>query len=212
MSNWIVLGEYLDKDALVKTEAILSGNQIQYQIQTPESHLNSALGQGTSQPFIIEVQEDQYESARQLVFSYDDESATQEMSMSDYSEEELKEMVLNPDDWHPDFVSGAKKELSKRGTEVNEADVKKTRDDKISQDKAGTEPKKALFYVMWLLALAGGYIGLIAGYYYWQGKARGTDGNRYYIYTKKYRTLGSYMFLSGLISILIQVIYFLRIY
>ena len=60
MGKWVTLGEYLDKEALVQTEAILNANKVSFQVKTPESHLNSAFGQATSQPFVIEVNEDQY--------------------------------------------------------------------------------------------------------------------------------------------------------
>ena len=61
---------------------------------------------------------------------------------------------------------------------------------------------------MWLLALLGGIIGIVAGYFYWRAKVKGPDGKRYYMYTTKYRNYGYYMFMFGLTSVVIQT-YFL---
>lgn len=204
MSNWVTLGEYLDKEVLVQTEAILNGNKIHFQIKTPETHLHSALGQATSQPFIIQVRSDQYELAKELIHTHDENASIVEVPLEEYDIEELKEIVLNPEDWHEEFVRKATNELTRRGAEVAETEIRETREEKINQLEKGTEPNKKIYFFMWCFSLMGGYIGIIAGYFYWRGKTKGVDGKRYFMYSEKYRNNGYYMFMLGLISALLQ--------
>ena len=210
MSNWVILGEYLDKEVLVQTKAILNGNKISFRVKTPETHLNSALGQATSQPFIIEVLSDEYELAKQLIHTQDENASVVEVPMNEYTSEELKEIVLNPEDWHQEFIAKAKEELAKRGTGVSEGEVEKTREEKIKQFEKGTEPSKTIYYFMWFFSLMGGYIGIIAGYFYWKGKIKGIDGRRYYMYSEKYRNRGYYMFILGSISAFLQTFLYIK--
>ena len=120
MKDWVTLGEYLDKDVLIQTEAVLNTHEIAFRLISPENHLNSGFGQATDQPFIIEVASDQFELAKSLILNEDEDSATAEMSLDEYSLEELKEIVLNPEDWHEQFIARAEEELSKRGATVSQ--------------------------------------------------------------------------------------------
>lgn len=209
MEHWIILGEYLDKEALVKTEAILNSNKISFQVKSPESHLNSALGQATSQPFVLEVLSEQFEEAKKLIHHEDDNAAIIEVSLDDYSTEELKEIVLNPEDWHVGFVDRAREKLKGQGEDVSEEDVEKIRQEKIKEIQKGIKPSMTIYYFMWFFAIMGGYIGVISGYFYWKGTTKALDGKKYYIYTEKYRGKGYYMFILGLISAIVQTCLFI---
>lgn len=204
MENWVALGEYRDKEVLVQTEAVLKANEIEFRLISPENHLNAAFGQGTDQPFIIEVASDQIELAKTLVLAEDEDEAVLEVSMAEYTLEELKEIVLNPEDWHQGYITKAKEELSRRGSAISEAEVENTREEKIRQLEEGTVPSKTIYYFMWACAFFGGYFGIIAGYYYWRGKVKGLDGKRYYMYADKYRKQGYIMFILAIFSALVQ--------
>ncbi|MBL3655336.1 hypothetical protein [Fulvivirga sediminis] len=204
MENWVVLGQYLDKDVLMMTEAILNGHKISFRVKSPESHLNSALGQATSQGFVVEVAADQYDLAKQLTESEGDVASDAEVPMEEYTTEELKEIILNPEDWHEQLLFNAKNELNRRGAVVQEEEIESSREEKIRQLEKGTEPSGIIYYFMWAFALLGGYIGIIAGYFYWRVKIKGFDGKRYYMYSRRYRNQGYYMFMLGVVSAILQ--------
>lgn len=210
MENWIALEEYLNKEALVETEALLRSNNLMFRVISPENHLHSAMGQATYTPFVIEVQESQYEAAKELISTYDDSLLSAEISVEDYSTEELKAIVLNPDDWHKEFIIKAEEELSKRGSEIAKAEIDAERAEKIRKHQLGTEPPKTVYYFMWFFSILGGYFGIIGGYFYWRGTEKGIDGKRYFTYTKKYRNRGYYMFLIGLISAIMQTFLYIK--
>lgn len=210
MENWTVLGEYLDKEALVNTEAILNGNKISFQVKSPESHLNSGFGQATSQPFVLEVLVEQFEEAKELIHNEDENAVVVEVPIEGYSIEELKEIVLNPEDWHKEFVDRAREELIRQGENVSEEEIENTKHNKIRESQAGIEPSMTIYYFMWFFALMGGYIGIISGYFYWKGTTKALDGKKYYMYTEKYREKGYYMFILGLISAIVQTYFYIN--
>lgn len=210
MSDWVILGEYLNKEVLVQNEAILKANEITFRVKMPETHLNSAFGQANSQPFIIEVLEDQFELAKELIHDQDDNSSADEVALNEYDIEELKEIVLNPEEWHRGFVNRATAELNRRGIEVAESEIAETKREKVRQTEKGEEPAKTVYYFMWGFALLGGYIGIISGYFYWKGKTKGIDGKRYFIYTEKYRKYGFYMFFLAITSAVVQTYLYLK--
>ncbi|MGL1888307.1 MAG: hypothetical protein OCD76_17460 [Reichenbachiella sp.] len=210
MENWTVLGEYLDKEALVNAEAILNGNKISFQVKSPESHLNSGFGQATSQPFVLEVLLDQFEEAKKLIHNEDENAAIVEVPLEGYSIEELKEIVLNPEDWHKEFVNRATEELTRQGENVSAEEIEKTKHQKVEETQAGIEPSMTIYYFMWFFAIMGGYIGIISGYFYWKGTTKALDGKKYYMYTEKYRGKGYYMFMLGLISAVLQTYLFIK--
>ena len=142
--------------------------------------------------------------ARKLTSIEGGNAEIEEIPIADYSTNELKEIVLNPEDWHEEFIRKSKEELNLRGIEVEAAEVESVHQEKIRELEQGTEPSKTLFYFMWGFAIFGGYIGIIAGFFYWRGKVKGIDGKRYFMYTPKYRKHGSYIFVVGLLSALLQ--------
>ena len=212
MKKWVTLGEYLDKERLMETEAILNANKVFFRAKSPETHLHAALGQGTSIPIVIQVLEDQYEQAKQCLDEHDASVSIVEVPIEQYEEEELREIALHPEEWHEAFVSKAKMELDRRGVIIEEGDTEEALEKKLDLLKTGSEPKRIIFYFMWFFAIMGGYIGIIAGYFYWQGTTKGPDDRRYALYAPKYRDAGFYMFVIGILSAIVQTYLYLQFY
>ena len=182
---------------MVHVQAILNANKINFQIITPETHINSAYGQANSQPSVIEVPEEQYEIARKLVYDKNTEASEMVDPMKDYTIEELKDIILNPEEWHDEFITSAKKILNGKGIEVGKNEIDQNTHQKTDELRKGKVPSKSIYYSMWFFALVGVYFGVVAGYFYWRGKVNGPDGKKYYMYSEAYREKGYYMFMMG---------------
>jgi hypothetical protein len=204
MKEWIELAAYFDKDSAIQTIAALRTNNIECIIDDPSNHLNSALGQQTSAPVTIRVAPEDLPKAQELISIYPETDNGSSLDLESYDDDELREIVLRPEEWHRDIVFNAQSLLKKRGITISkeEADIETRK--KTEALEQGTAANMLTKYFFWLFALLGGLIGIIGGYFYWRGRIRGFDGKRYYMYNERTRTEGCYMFFTGIISVIVQ--------
>ena len=211
MINWVSVREYYDQDSMLQAQAVLQNANIPYEVSSPDTHLNSAYGQGTSHSTVLLVLEEHFDKADELIEKTDDGTEAEGVPLSDYTTDELKEIVLNPRDWHSSFVISAREKLKKLGMEITDQAQLEHQEKKTEKLRQGQDPNKLLFYTMWVLAAAGGLIGIISGLSYWLGTVKGDNGERYHAYSQKYRIQGMIMFLTGIGVLLLSIAAFFQI-
>jgi len=210
-TDWPTIGEYLDKDALKHAQALLHSHDIPFFIESPEDHLNTGFGLSTSLPFALKVPEAHLAQAQQLLGNVAaDEGPAEAFSLADYTQEELEAIVLNPEEWHESFITQAKALLAEKKVAVSDAEVDELTAEKVRQLEEGRAPNAFVFYGLWFIAILGGFMGVIAGLYFWQGTFKAFNGKRYYYYSIKYRQLGFFMFLTGLIALAVSYYIYFR--
>jgi len=207
MEKWIVLAEFFDEEVLLRTETLLEDHKIKFRVRNPETHLNSALGQQTSQPFVIEVEEKNLQDA--LTYFYKSGFADEDIPIEEYSSDELREIVMNPDEWHTAYVLKAREELAKRGEKISEEKVTEIMEAKIEKARIGQKPNMVIYCACWVFAVLGGLLGIIGGFFYWRTKTKAFDGQKYFMYTPQIRNGGLYMFITGILSVILQLAFLL---
>jgi len=199
MEKLVILKKAYEKRVADNIRAILGKNNIFHKISFARNNIESLYGAQNSNQIEIRIEEKNFQTAFELIEKIN-EYSDDKIELNSYSDDEIIEIILNPSDWHRSFVLEAKKIVTERGIQINENEISDNEKEKLEKIKLGISPKKFIYYFFWFLAVVGGYIGLIAGYYYWRGKLKAFDGNRYFMYNKRTRFYGKWMFITGILS------------
>ncbi len=123
-----------------------------------------------------------------------------EYYLFEFSDEELYDVLLKKDEWNPFDYSLAQKILSDQGHSVDAAmldALNKQRVDDLSAPDIGQKP---WIYFGYFVALLGGLLGLLIGWYLWNSKKTLPDGQRVHSYRKEDQVHGRNIFLIGVLS------------
>lgn len=176
-----------------------------------QSHNNGVL------TFQVAVAEKDLEAAQTLL-AQESLPITDEMSnfMADYTDEELKEIIINQSDYGSAMVENAQSSLLERNPDFDftETDLAKETKfaDRLSQAQQGVRAQTVGIVAAYVFALLGGIVGLGAGWFIETGKTTAVDGKKYYTYDDYSRRHGARIKWIGIISMVCWVLfqYFLR--
>ena len=126
-----------------------------------------------------------------------------------FSDEELMEILIKPDEWNAIDYNLSQKILKNRGKEVNSdflAALKKERNETLSLPE---KSEKSWIYTGYVFALLGGLLGLFIGWHLMTFKKTLSDGTRVYGYVASDRKNGRYILIIGIVFAIINLIFWL---
>lgn len=128
-----------------------------------------------------------------------------------FTDEELYEILLKPDEWSEfDYVL-AQKVLIKRGRAVNDDLTSAMRKERLKQLSEPESNQSAWILAGYFFALTGGLLGILIGFFLWTSKKTLPNGQKVYMYSKKDRSNGLIIFLIGLAMFPIAIYAYLRL-
>ena len=194
----VLLKSLFERDKAQQIKIILDKNNIESKINFSRDNLEMTYGQQSSDPIEVYVYEKDFEKGNEVIaFLFED--TEDELKIDEYTDKELEEIVLNPDDWHKSFVEEAKVILDQRGIKIEQEEINKNLNKKIKEVKKGVPVTNLNLVLLWMLCVFGALLGLAAGYFLWQGKTRASDGSKHYLYDIRARKHGRSMLLVGIV-------------
>lgn len=107
---------YLKKEA-DNIRLILEENEIDYKIISGKGNFETSMGVSSSQQYEVLVKSELLTKALDLINEFL-ENNNEEIDLSQFSDAEINDIILNPDDWHDSFVSEAKKIIKERNINI----------------------------------------------------------------------------------------------
>jgi hypothetical protein len=149
-----------------------------------------------------------FEKAKEIV-TLDNESLLDTIDPDHYlfnfTDDELYDILLRPDEWSDLDYSLAHKILIKRGKPIDYellASLQKRRIEDLSKPEENQSVWIVLGYIS---ALLGGFLGLVIGYSIMSAKKTLPDGSKVYSYNANNRKHGKTVFILGLIMFVIWI-------
>lgn len=125
----------------------------------------------------------------------------------EFSNEELYEILLKPDEWNSLDYSLAQKILTDRGKSIDIDLLNSLKNERIKDLSKPEEGQLGWVVAGYFFSILGGFLGLIIGYFLWTSKKTLPNGEKVYNYTEKDRKHGKTIFLIGLIVLPILLSY-----
>lgn len=157
----------------------------------------------------IQIDKSDFEKANRMVESEMEKSVElveDEHYLVKFTNEELYEILLKPDEWSDFDHKLAAKLLKDRGEEISDHLLHSLRDQRIKDLEKPDEVQKVWIFVGYLFSLLGGLLGTFLGWYFWKSTKTLPDGRKVYSYDKPGRDHGRIIFIIGLIVFSISLI------
>lgn len=120
-----------------------------------------------------------------------------------FTDEELTDILKNPDDWRPRDVDAAKKILIQRGIAVDQINPNKGNHPDFTNGPQPASP--VLIIAGYISAIFAGVTAVIIGLYISYRKKTLPSGERIFAYIKSDRQQGMYIFLLGIAAIVVTI-------
>jgi len=124
----------------------------------------------------------------------------------DFSDEELQEIIVKPDEWGYLDYELAKKILADRGKEIQPEKTIELKNARINELSQPETIKTETIVIVYIVTILFWFIGIFIGWYWAYGKKTLPNGFRVLTYSQKTRSHGVRIFAIG-IAILIFIIY-----
>jgi hypothetical protein len=130
----------------------------------------------------------------------------------DFTDQELTEIILKPNEWNPFDYQLAQKILKERGKEVNAELVATIRDVRIQEMAKKDEPPTVWIWAGYTLAFLGGFFGFFIGWHLAAHTKSLPDGTKTYAYIENVRRHGKIIMIVGAIFIVLGIFIRLRLF
>ena len=194
---------------------LLSANNIDFEISTNEVIIDKVIvGSKLLPKYTLKIFSKDFLRANQLIREHKE---NKEIHIEDYAHlkaltnEELIEIILNPEEWSIESEIVSRKILNSRGISVPEDRIlttKKEKKEKFIEGKAVSTKTQFLYFISILVGFYLGIIFIIAGigmgYYYAYGTITDNEGDKYYVYNDNARKNGKLILYGGIVCCLIQ--------
>lgn len=161
----------------------------------------------------IKIKQSNFERANELL----EKIASEQLEEVDpnhylfkFNDNELYDILLKPDEWSPFDFKLAQKILNDRGIKIDDQTIQGMKEDRLYELAKPTSVSYFWIAVTYLIAFAGGFLGIFAGWYLWQFKKTLPNGDRIFAYSDENRKHGQIVFFMALILFPLYLILSLR--
>lgn len=200
--QFVTFQKFNDKALAQELGALLDKNKIEYLFEDASPTLGSSFGESElSKEYIIKLKKEDFPKADELLIhaALDDmDSIDKNHYLFDFTDAELRDVVIKKDEWSPfDFLL-AQKLLKERGKEIAENELDSLREKRL-EDLAKPESRQtASVAAGYIFAFFGGLVGIFIGWYLSTHKKTLPNGDRVYNYMEADRKHGTRIMMLGL--------------
>lgn len=202
---------YANKEELENVKRLLNRHMIPYEVSTPDTLLDSSIvGDKLFAAYTLKLLPTDFEEVNGIL-----RKEAEDIDLNDFNHldalsiDELKEILLNSDEWSVESEAAAKKILRLRGVVFLDKEIaalKASKELALSQGKSVAIGIQFAYFIAIIVGCFFGVIFIIAGvamgFYYAFGKKVNKYGQREYIYDKKARNIGFLIVLFGIPSLI----------
>ena len=184
----------------------LTNNEIEYEI---ENNSNIEFSSFSNKPIpnmvTIRIKKEDFEKVDKLIKDGKILSVNgilNDYYLFDFTDNELKEILEQPDEWSKEDYLNAREILKERGKVLSDENIRQL---KINRNASLMLPEKgnlAGIIVGYSFALLGGLFGIVIGYLLLTLKKTVPDGSRVFAYNRMTRTHGGIILVIGSLSII----------
>ena len=124
-----------------------------------------------------------------------------EYYLFEFTNDELYEILLKPDEWNEFDYKLSQKILTERGKSIDPDLLNSLRNQRLKELAKPEENQKGWIWVGYILTLLGGFFGMIIGYLIWTSQKTLPNGEVVNSYSEHDRKHGKYIFFLGLLII-----------
>lgn len=217
-SKFITFQKFNFKEDAVELASFLRESEIEYRIEDTSSGLDGNFGNtDLTKDYLIKLLQRDFEKADDLLLQLSSnlvETADSSHYLFDFSNEELKEIIVKKDEWsHFDYLL-AQRILEERGEEINPEQIEFYRKQRIEDLSKPEEHQATWIFIGYFFAFLGGFLGIFIGWYLRTHRKTLPNGDRVFNYSQSDRKNGGRILFIGIASLilwtLVKIFYFTK--
>jgi hypothetical protein len=199
----------------------LTENEVEFLVDSPEVLIDkSIVGTGFLPKITLKIKSQDFEKVSELIAAQveDTDIAAEGDYLNELNDEELTDILKNPDEWSIEDGIVAKKILAERGITYSDTEIATFKNDKLQQIRVGKKASPLTLILYFLSILVGFYIGILftlagigMGYYYGYGTSTDINGKKYFAYDKETQRYGKIILYVGLVGFIVQLLLLYRL-
>lgn len=206
-SLYVLFKKLPTKDSAQELVDFLSQHAIDFEVE--ESIRNFELDnydKESSKEYYIKLKKQDFKQAQQLL---DEHSLSQIDAMDkdyplfNFTDEELMEVLMKPDEWNTLDPLLAAKLLKDRGKEITAVEIVGLKQQRINELSRPDEDQRWWIIIAYISALLGGLLGILIGWHLSSHKKTLPNGERIYSYSLRDRAHGQYIMIIGVFCLII---------
>jgi hypothetical protein len=156
--------------------------------------------------FIIKLRLADFERGSQVLADLNQHALSQVESnhyLFSFSDEELFDLLVKPDEWSAFDVTLAGQLLRQRGRDISPDTLQLLRQRRVAELAQPDQEHSAWVKGGYVSALLGGFLGIVVGYQLYFSRKQLPDGRRMYVYSARDRVHGIRILVLGIIMFLL---------
>ena len=205
-TDYIIYKRVFNKDEAVSLAELLQQHNIDALCEEDTFSVDAILSNSElNKDYLVKIKADDIEDADNILslsVSQNLDNIPDNYYLLEFSDEELKEIIINADEWGKFDYLLAQRLLKERGKELSSKVIETSRKDRLQQLSQTEEASNLLIFAGYFCALLGGIISIFIGHSLRYGTKTLPDGKQYYVYSAKSRNHGYKIYILGIASFL----------
>ncbi|RZJ60073.1 MAG: hypothetical protein EOO45_24870 [Flavobacterium sp.] len=194
--------KYPDAAQARELQQYLISNGIECLFADVSPTLDSSFSSSHLKEYEVQLKPEDFEKAHGLLEKHAEEMVAalgEDYYLFSFTDEELYEVIVKQDEWSEfDYVL-ARKLLADRGKAIDEMELRTMRVQRIEELAKPQENHMGWIAAGYIMALLGGFFGIIIGYVIWTSGKTLPNGQYAYTYTHSGRKQGKIIFILGIV-------------
>lgn len=200
-----------DEETAKEISDILTAGKVQHHIHDSKKDFDPSFSQSdVGKSILLQIRPQDFKMAEALIndkLELREEHIDPDHFLHGFSEDELKDVIKNADEWHPLDVKLSKHLLGKKGIQISTDELQSFKKQRLVEQSIPEKTATEWIIAGYAFAFLGGFLGFFIGYHLLYFKKTLSDGSQVLNYTSKDRFHGRIILL---ISILCAALWTLR--
>jgi len=185
----------------------LEKNGVIYELEEYSKNTNPLMFNSLEKEILIKLRQEDFEKANEFVSEDEDiNGLDKNYYLYSFTDEELIDILVKPNEWGQLDRKLAPKLLEKRGYDLNNLDIESKKKDYIKELAKPQKESPILIIAGYIFALLGGLLGLAIGWGLDNTKTTLPNGEKVFTYTEKCRKHGTKIFILAVIMIVVYIL------
>jgi hypothetical protein len=213
-NEFALFKKFVNKEQAIELTQLLKVNDIPFEIITNVLSFDiSYANNATDKDYEIKIPQSFFEQANKLVEDSFEQVVNQfegEHYLFDFTDDELYDILLKPDEWGTFDYKLAQKILRDRGKEIDKKELIKLHNQRLKELSKPADDNIRLISIGYLFSLVGGFLGIIIGYHIRYGKKTLPNGEKINKFSENEITQGEIIMYIGIIVFLFVIFLYIR--
>jgi len=206
-TQFLTYQKFSDKTLADELMATLTTNNIEFLFEDATPHFDHTFANNqTNNEYLVKLKSSDFEKVDNILTtlsSKDLNAVDQDHYLFDFTEEELRDILLKSDEWSKYDYLLARKILRDRGHKIDTETINVLKEKRIEELAKPDKNQKRSILAGYVFAIFGGLIAIFIGWHLFSHKKTLPNGGQVYSYSEQDRKQGIIILILGTVSAII---------